>query len=247
MGTLSDIIVKRIGTTITSFMTTTSIIKNIYPNINYKVLRNNLLDLPDYKLDKLYTHSLSIPKYIDIDNNWDKNSSIINKDSNILGNFNRFKTSSVIDLPINIATYSNVIYYGAKLFTTNDLIKFNFNHDSLPLTHVSIGETYVKDYLEVKELGGGQYLEIHDNPHYHSALNKDNSGFMILGKEIDNKIRISGFIIPWNFGLYTPGNIIHSDGNLVGNWMVCYSKTKNYSTALLRDDNDNCTKINSIY
>ena len=58
-------------------------------------------------------------------------------------------------------------------------------------------------------------------------------------KEIDNKIRLSGFIIPWNYALYTPGNIIHSDGNLVGNWMVCYSKTKIYSTALLRDKNNN--------
>jgi hypothetical protein len=247
MKSISDIIIRRLGRTVTSYMTTTNIVKNIYPNVNYKVLRNNLLDLPDYKLDKPYNYSLSIPKYIDIDNNWDKDSIIMNKDSNILGNFNKFKTSLIIDLPINIATYSNVNYYGSKLFTTNDLIKFNFNYNSLPLTYVSIGKTYVKDYLEVKELGGGQYLEIHDNPHYHSALNQDNSGFIILGKEIDNKIRLSGFIIPWNCGLYTPGNIIHSDGNLVGNWMVCYSKTTNYSTALLRDGNDNCTKINPIY
>jgi hypothetical protein len=247
MNSLSDIIIRRLGRTVTSYMITTNFVKNIYPNVNYKVLRNNLLDLPDYKLDKPYNHLASIPKYIDIDNNWNKNGIIANKDSNILGNFNKFKTSSTINLPINIATYSNVIYYGAKLFATTDLIKFNFNYHSLPLTYVSIGKTYVKDYLEVKELGGGQYLEIHDNPHYHSALNKDNSGFIILGKEIDNKIRLSGFIIPWNYGLYTPGNIIHSDGNLVGNWMVCYSKTKIYSTALLRDKTNNCTKINPIY
>lgn len=240
MGTISDILVRRLGKTNSSYMITANFVKNIYPNVNYKVFRNNLLDLPDYKLDKPYNHSLSIPKYIDIDNNWNKN-------SNILGNFDKLKTSSIINLPINVSTYSNVFYYGAKLFTTNDLIKFNFNNDSLPLTYVSIGKTYVKDYLEVKELGGGQYLEIHNNPHYYSALNKDNSGFIILGKEIDNKIRLSGFIIPWNYALYTPSNIIHNDENLVGKWMVCHSKTKNYSTALLRDNTNNCTKINPIY
>ena len=131
MGTISDIIVRRLGKTNTSYMITTNFVRNIYPNVNYKILRNNLLDLPDYKLDKSYNHSLSIPKYIDIDNNWNKNSIIANKDSNILGNFNKFKTSSIINLPINVSTYSNVIYYGAKLFTTNDLIKFNWSGDGI--------------------------------------------------------------------------------------------------------------------
>ena len=235
--------VNRIGRTVGSHMVTNKIVQVICPYVNYKVLRNQLLPLPEYNINKVYKCQNEIPKFIDIDNKWDDKVNISSNNANILGNFGRFETAAILKLPINFATKSNVNYYGAKLFNVYDLIKFNFNKSFLPLTYMTIGDNYVKDYLEKKKLGGGQYLEYHDNPHYHSPLNSDNKGFIILGKQVENKIRLSGFIIPWNSGLYTPGGIIHNDANLVGNWMVCYAKTQNYSTVLLRDKDDNCTKI----
>ena len=118
--------------------------------------------------------------------------------------------------------------------------------EPLPLTEMSIGVDYVNDFINNKDLGGGQYLEYHDTPHYHAPLNSDNKGYIILGKMNDykTKIRLSAFLIPYYKGLYTPGNIIHNDANLIGRWLVVYSKTENYSTVLLRDTEDNCSKIN---
>ena len=245
----SNILVKRLGTLISSYMITNNIIQEIHPNINYKIHRNNLVPLPEYKLDKPYIYIENIPKFIDINNNWNNIENIKSNNANILGNFGKFETESILYLPINYANKGNVYYYGAKLFNINELIKFNFNYTNnyLPLTHMSIGKDYSKNYLENINLGGGQYFEVHDNPHFHSPLNSDNKGFIILGKVINNKIRLSGFIIPWNTALYIPGGIIHNDGNLIGNWMVCYSKSLNFSTVLLRDKNNKCTTIIPSY
>ena len=243
MTNFSDIIVKRFGKSIDSHMVTYKIVQVICPYVNYKVLRNRLIPLPEFKITKPYVFQNEIPKYIEIENTWNDKENIISNNSNILGNFGRLETSPTINLPINFANKNNVNYYGAKLFNVHELIKFEFNKYLLPITYISIGQNYVKDYIQEKDLGGGHYLEYHDNPHYHSPLNSDNKGFIVLGKKVENKIRLSGFIIPWNSGLYTPGGIIHNDANLVGNWMVSYAKSKDYSTVLLRDKNDNCTKI----
>ena len=243
----SDIIVKRFGTLISSYMITNHIIREIRPNINYRIYRSDLVPLLEYKLDKSYIYIDNIPKFIDIDDKWNDNEKINSNNANILGNFGRFETESIINLPINYANKGNVNYYGAKLFNINELIKFDFNYSYLPLTYMTIGKDYAKNYLEDINLGGGQYLEVHDNPHFHSPLHSDNKGFIILGKKINNKIRLSGFIIPWNTALYTPSGVIHNDGNLIGKWMVCYSKTLNFSTVLLRDKNNNCTTIMPLF
>ena len=243
----SNIIVKRFGTLISSYMITNHIIRDLYPNINYKIYRYDLVPLFEYKLDQPYIYIDNIPKFIDINNNWNNLKNISSNNANILGNFGSFETESILKLPINYANKGNVNYYGSKLFNINELIKFDFNYSYLPLTYMTIGKNYAKNYLENINLGGGQYLEVHDNPHFHSPLNRDNKGFIILGKVINNKIRLSGFIIPWNTALYTPGGVIHNDGNLIGNWMVCYSKTLKFSTVLLRDKNNNCTTIMPLF
>jgi hypothetical protein len=185
------------------------------------------------------------PKYIDLEGIWNDKERLKINNSNILGDFGKFTTVSQIDIPINIANKFNVSYYGAYLYNIFDTIKFDTTED-LPLTEMIIGENYAKGFIEEKELGGGQYLETHDNPHYHSSIDSDNKGYIILGKWIDKKIRLSAFSIPYYSSLYTPKNVIHNDANLIGRWLVVYSKSKKFSTVLLRDENDECTKINFI-
>ena len=237
-------------------MITNRIIQTIYPNTVYKILLKQFISLGENKLLKnnsideniiLNSNNLIIntPKYIDIEGLWNDEEIIQSKNSNILGNFGRFTTMSELNIPINIANKLNVTYYGAQLYNIFDLIKFNTS-EKLPLTEMIIGENYVKGFIEQKELGGGQYLETHDNPHYHSPMNSDNKGYIILGKWVDKKIRLSAFIIPYYSSLYTPKNVIHNDANLIGKWMVVYSISKKFSTVLLRDENDECSKINFI-
>ena len=237
-------------------MITNKIIQTIYPNTQYKILLQQMISLGTYNAfltevkpkpqDIMLSNSSSqIPKYIDIEGIWDDKKQLKINNSNILGDFGKFTTASHIDIPINIANKFNVSYYGAQLYNIFDRIKFDTT-EVLPLTEMIIGENYAKGFIEEKELGGGQYLETHDNPHYHSPMNTDDKGYIILGKWVDKKIRLSAFTIPYYTGLYTPKNIIHNDANLIGRWLVVYSKSEKYSTVLLRDENDECTKINFI-
>jgi len=237
-----DIIVNRIGRTKNSYMITNKIIRNIYPNVNYKILLQNLLPLPEYTINKKYIYQESIPKFIDVPHIWDHHKKILKGNNNILGDFGTLITDSEIKVPINIANHNNVKYYNAELYNLYDIIKFK-TKDPLPLTHMSIGIDYVKDYIENENLGGGQYLEIHDNPHFHAPLNANNKGYYLLGKIVKDKLRLSAFYIPFYKAIYTSGFIIHSDANLVGDWLVVYSKTDNYSTVLLQDSKNKMTKI----
>ena len=243
--------VNRVGITTNSYMKTVKILKTIKPNINYKILLKNLVEIEELKS---HTHinpfkKLNIiePRYIEIECDWILANTENNTPNvaNILGNFGKLITNSNINIPINIASYDNVKFYNATLFNLYDLIKFECEED-LPLTEMIIGDEYVKNYIEDEKLGGGQYLEYHNNPHFHSPISSNNSGYYILGKKEYNKIKLSAFTIPFHKAIYTPGYIIHSDANLVGNWLVVYSKTNMYSSVLLRDKENKLTKIKFV-
>jgi hypothetical protein len=242
--------VNRLGTTKSAFMKTERIIQTIHPKLNYKILLQQFLSLPEPEFSFQPSNNsfksnvlMNIPKFVEIDSKWTDDKSIKQNNSNILGSFGRLTVPSEISVPVNVANYDNVKYYGATLYSIFDIINFEAK-EILPLTEMIIGQDYVNNFILEKNLGGGQYLEYHDNPHYHSPMAPDNKGFLILGKLVENKIRLSAFIIPYYKGIYTPGYVIHNDANLVGRWLAVYSKTDNYSTVLLRDKNDNCSKIN---
>lgn len=241
----NSIIVKRLGTTKESFMITNRIIKAIHPDVNYKILVQDLMPLPEFKIDRIGLKEITKPKYVDLKTKWLDDKSIETKDANILGKFGKIIVPNEISIPVNLASYENVRYYGASLYSLFDIVKFQAK-EKLSLTEMIIGSDYVNNYIMNKDYGGGQYLEYHDNPHFHSPMSPDCKGCLILGKMNNEltKIRLSAFIIPYYKAIYTPGYVIHNDANLVGKWLVVYSKTDNYSTVLMRDVNDNCSKIN---
>ena len=178
-----DILVNRFGTTPNSFMKTISIINEIQPNLNYQILLSNLC-LSENKIyeQKIQEEKIQIPKFLEIDNIWLKEEIINNNDNNILGNFGKFITESNINIPINIETSENVKYYDATLYNLYDDISFD-SKKILPLTEMVIGLDYVKNYIDIENLGGGQYLEYHNAPHFHFSVSPDNSGYYILGNK----------------------------------------------------------------
>ena len=60
-------------------------------------------------------------------------------------------------------------------------------------------------------------------------------------KASKKKIRLSAFAIPRGYAIYTPSNVIHDDGFLVGKYYVVYSKTIEFETVLLKTRLGNCT------
>jgi hypothetical protein len=94
------------------------------------------------------------------------------------------------------------------------------------------------------DLGGGVYLEYHNNPHFHMPLEEYCSGYLVLCKKENDKYYIDAFKIPYGYAIYTPGNIIHNDCFLVGKYLVVYSVSKEYSTVILKTKNNNLVKMN---
>jgi hypothetical protein len=107
-----------------------------------------------------------------------------------------------------------------------------------------IGKDYISHYIMNKNLGGGVYLEHHDNPHFHSPANKSSKGFLTIGKKYDNYIELTGFKIPYGTGVYMPPHTLHNDCFLIGHWNVVYDTSNDFFTGLLRTEDNELVKFN---
>lgn len=110
-----------------------------------------------------------------------------------------------IDIPINFATYSNIKYYNVQLYNIFDIIKFDTD---LELTNI------------YKTPNDFNCLKTNTSQIYSSAINSDNRGYYILGKVVNHKIRLSGFIVPYYKGILIPSNTLYSDAKLIGTWLL---------------------------
>ena len=132
--------------------------------------------------------------------------------------FNSFK------IPIAETTPEKLIFYGCRLLKKNDLISFSQN---MPVSLMNIGKNYVKNYLMHN---GGFYLEWHNTPHFHAAINSKAFGTLILGKKCQNSFLISRFKIPFGYAIYTPEEVVHCDSSLIGDYLVAYTKASSWKT-----------------
>ena len=206
--------------------------------------------------------SLDDIKHIKIKNNWCGRIKIDTIESNILGNsgkllINAESLNNNNQLVIPIEDINKIGYYDCKLLSINNesnLIKFDTNVD-LPVCTMQIGAHYLKNYIMKK--AGGVYLEYHDRPHFHMPMNNSSKGYLVLGKMIKNNansnednsdknnqlIALSAFQIPYGKAIYMNKNVIHNDCFLIGDYIVVYSKTENYSTVLLKNSKNNSVEV----
>ena len=233
-----DLVIDRRGTTKNSNMTTTKFIKEVKKNQNYKITQNNLQETNDTRCNKEISKikQKNINKQF-IKCNWDGSVMDLNTDnSNILGKSGKLIVNDNITIPI--INSDELWYYGVKLYNIGDIISFELD---LPFFEVEVGENYVKEYIMKK--AGGVYLETHSRPHFHMPLSKESCGYIILGKKVPEGIDISAFRIPFGSALYMPNNIIHNDCFLIGKYNVIYSKTDDYKTMLLLNNEEKPVNI----
>jgi hypothetical protein len=246
-----EIIVNRHGTSSDSYMITRKIIDEINPLNTYKVSKNGLeIEKSVNSFESVNSLYSTIPEYYEFEGKWLKDSNIhftnnIN-DANILGGFCKFEIDlDAMQIPIQVATENNLLYYGCKLLKINDTIKFN-TEDNLPLSIISIGKDYVNDYILQEQYGGGMYLEYHKNPHFHMPMNESASGGIVLAKQNGDAYHISCFSIPFGYATYIPPYIIHNDCFLIGDYYVIYSKSEPFSTCLLKNLDNKIINISLI-
>lgn len=233
---IDSLMVDRQGTTSESFMRTLAIVGSITPNTCFKLSEATLVSCgsPIQVDQKTPFVSKDLPRVV-VDGTWNQAKQIASKDANILGTFQTFETDlDELAIPIVPATRESLAYYGARLVSVGESIVFETEAE-LPITHVEVGHAYFSDYLMKEEYGGGFYVEYHDRPHFHFALDANASGFLVLGKlDESGALMLTGFRIPQGTAVYTPSNVIHSDATLIGKWLVVYSIAEQFSTALLR-------------
>lgn len=234
---IGKIVVNRKGEGPQSYMITEDIVGHAAPKTTYRVTRDGLVvakdDVGRYaKLDE----PIVAPNHVRVRGTWDEDEFGGGgaTDANILGGFGTLTLPRpVLDIPEAPASEEALAYYGARLVKVGDYIEFDTD-SNLPVTIVSIGSTYVDQYLKVEEKGGGPYIEYHDKPHFHMPMDMAGGGHLILGRSKDEEYLFSAFRIPFGYAIYTSPFVLHADAFLVGRYLVVYSVTDRYSTVIFR-------------
>ncbi len=201
--------------------------------------------------DKLYDIQLNIEnteniKYVEIDGDWINFNLNLNEfnlnESNILGGIGILKTDKELLIPVNEGLKEYFMYYNCFLLETDD--KIIFDSKDMPLFEMNIGKDYFENYILNKDYANGMYIEYHNTPHYYIS-GENSEGFIVLGKKINNKYKLSAIKIPKNKALYIPPYVLHNDCGLIGEYKVMYNLAEDFSTVRLVDRNnpDEFTKI----
>lgn len=176
-----------------------------------------------------------MPPHARLSGDWNTDIAIETEQANILGDVGILTLgTSAITIPEAPATAEKMAYYGACLLKMGDTVRFEADA-VLPVALMEIGAGYVDEYLHVASKGGGSYLEWHDRPHLHMPLDENAGGYLLLGRRDGDDYLVSGFRIPFGHAVYMPPGVLHADPYLVGNYLVIYSVTNNFSNAVLRD------------
>jgi hypothetical protein len=171
---------------------------------------------------------------------WDKTVAV-KDDSNILGGNGSLHVSTheaEIKVPVVEATEETLSYFKAHLLKPGDQFRFQ-THQRFPIFTMEIGEHYVPEYI--MEKGNGLYLEYHDEPHFHQPMDRAAGGVYVLAKKVgieghQDIFHMTAFKIPYGYAVYSEPGAIHDDAPTQGNWRVGYIDALNFSTVILKND-----------
>jgi len=226
----------------TGRMVTEAIVKEVRADVIY-LFSNGVLHNCSGCLDRTVPQLQGICENLDTSHGfetnlrgiWSKSVSCENDASNILGGLGEFiSLDRELRVPVLSTTAANLAKYGAVLVLDGDYIQFE-STESVPLTRMSIGPTYVADYIFSEGGANGAYLEYHDLPHFHQPLDTDAAGHLVLCHQKNPlEFAVTAFKIPYGSAIYTPPGIIHNDCWLSGRYNVVYGCSTAYSTVRLR-------------
>lgn len=240
------LIVDRLGDDPQAFMRTLDIVSYVMPQTPYQLkestatdhqaLRFTLTPAVNTTCPIAADASLIAPRHVCIDGHWDKEEYIQLTNANILGGMGTFTINNcdAIAVPVIQACDHSLAFYKATLIAHDTTVCFE-SQEALPLMHMDIGASYEAHYLMQAAHGHGAYLEYHNEPHLWVPLSPDCQGFVLLGREINAKFFLTGFKIPFGYGLYLSPYTIHSDAHLVGEHLIAYTLADDYSTVTLKN------------
>lgn len=248
LADLPVLLVNRQGSDDEAYMRTENVIGHVEPGKLYRVTWRGLSlageDVADPPLPKA-----AAPPHVVLKGKWRAEIDLSIEDANILGGFGSFvlpEGKKALTIPVADSTPENLAFYDSRLVKVGETVRFDAA-GNLPVTITSVGRTYVENYLMDPAKGGGNFVEVHDRPHFHLPLHDDAAGYLIIGKKIDagNDV-VSGFRIPYGYGIAIAPWAIHSDANLIGRYLVIYSVTAKFSTVILRRNDGSLAPIDFV-
>lgn len=234
---LPVLFVDRVSENKQEFMRVDHVMGYIAPHQHYRVDSDHLMPT-DGTINRINIQSQT-PEYCIFSGQWNTATEENSSSANILGGFGELMINTHqmgIEIPGVTATRENLAYYGAQLFKVGEVINFS-SDDNLPVMAMTISPEYVKEYIMDPHKGGGNYLEYHDRPHFHMPLDANAGGHLVLAKNVGDAYHITGFNIPFGYGVLTPNGVIHNDAHLIGKYAVVYSIAEHYSTVIVKNKN----------
>lgn len=123
------------------------------------------------------------------------------------------------DLPIYEGQYISEFIEDSRFYTPRDMIYFDWYSDSLlTLREVKIDDNYIRKTIIPQKIGIS--LEKYDTPGLFISIEQTNRGFIVVGKVVNNKIHLAGFIINYKCAIYLPSSVYYSNSYLVGKYRI---------------------------
>ncbi len=248
LASLHRLIVNRVGQHADAFMVTRDIITVLSAQQTYQ-LQYSPHDMPTLQPvipQQISTGNdarLRLPKHAIVRGEWITATTGDHTEANILGGLGMLQLQDVpMPIPIVHANHADLAFYDAQLLTPGSTIRFE-TRQNLPLTEVSIGKHYVAHYLSQAALGGGEYIEYHDQPHFWAPQNAQAGGHILLGRQIGQNFYFTGFHIPFGCAVYLSPFALHSDAYLVGDYLVVYALCEEFSTVLFKNQHQEIQRL----
>lgn len=248
LASLHRLIVNRVGQHTDAFMITRDIIKVLSAQQTYQLqyLPQGMPTLQPVIQQQMLTREddrLRLPKHAVVQGAWITATTDVHTEANILGGLGMLQLQDVpMPIPVVLANHADLAFYDARLLTSGSAIRFE-TRQNIPLTEVSIGKHYVDHYLSQAALGGGEYIEYHDQPHFWAPQNAQAGGHILLGRQIGQNFYFTGFHIPFGCAVYLSPFALHSDAYLVGDYLVVYALCEKFSTVLFKNQHQDIQRL----
>ena len=235
---MNDLFIDRKGETEDSHMKTNTMMNLFTKPDQVVVFKDGYVQpMPSRRLPQ-YRRKWKVPRYVEVEGTWLATDGEESPQNNILGKNDTFWTHcKEFTIPVEETLDEYVGFYGARIIRERDIFNLR-NPCPMPMFDMSIGNNYVKDFINRHE--NGFYIEEHNTPHFHQPKFPTSSGYIVLGKYLDGTLYLTRFAIPYKCGLYIPPYVLHSDAELVGDYFVMYTKAEEYRTGILKTEAGNC-------
>lgn len=186
------------------------------------------------------------------------------KSSSSANFFGRYGTFELLDdiknlvfktVDIDALTEESLAFFGAKKLTPTNASLAGFNTFDEPL--FAIVYDYDKDYLEkyahVEALGGGEFLEAYNFPHFFKPLGPECAGSTIIGKLVsfdqENKIgtyKLISVSIKFPSAITIESGVIHGNAGFIGPYVISSNPHGQASLAIMHNKDNEMQVVTQI-